>query len=149
MSVLRMNWGLKIVLLYGGFVVLIMTLVIASSKQNVDLVSDDYYEQELAYQDVIDASKNQSVLSSPLSIHADESALTIEFPKEHTQQSIKGNVHFYSPINELWDKKIDIDTKDGSLIVAREELVNTRYKVKVNWKVNDKNYYQESEITLY
>lgn len=149
MSALKVNWGLKIVLLYSGFVALILTLVIASSKQNVDLVSDNYYEQELAYQDVIDASKNQSTLSSPLSIHADESALMIEFPKEHAQQNIKGSVHFYSPINQLWDKKIDIDTKDGSLIVAREGLVNTRYKVKVNWKVNDKNYYQESEITLY
>lgn len=149
MSALRLNWGMKIAVLYGGFVALIMTLVIASSKQNVDLVANDYYEQELAYQDVINASKNQATLSKPLSIHADEQVLTIDFPKEHAVNEIKGSIHFYSPINEKWDKKVDIDTKTGSVVVARAELMNTRYKVKVNWKADSKDYYQESEITLY
>jgi len=41
-----MNWGLKITLLYVGFVAMILTLVFKASGEKVDLVTKDYYAQE-------------------------------------------------------------------------------------------------------
>ena len=49
-----MNWGYKILMVYVIFIAGILLLVFKSSSQNQDLVTEDYYEQELKYQQKID-----------------------------------------------------------------------------------------------
>lgn len=150
MSTMKFGWGSKIAFLYIGFVLLIIALVTGSMRQDVDLVTDNYYEQELAYQDVLDAGKNQAALSSPVSIHANETMVTFEFPSEFSQQMINGKVQFYSPMEETWDKVIAMNSIAGGILtVPRSELQKTKYKIKINWEAAGKKYYQESDINLF
>lgn len=149
MSTMKFSWGGRIVLLYGGFVALIITLVVGSMKQDFQLVADDYYQQEIQYQNVLNASKNQSELSTPARIFANETTLTIEFPEEFKGQFVNGNVHFYSPINEEWDKIVPFTNVEERLEVPRDELVKTRYQIKLTWQADGKDYYQESDINLF
>lgn len=148
MSTMKFGWGSRIAVLYGGFVVLIAALVTGSMRQDFDLVADDYYQQEIAYQGVLDAGKNQSALSAPVRVYANETAVMVEFPTDFTDQLINGSIHFYSPIEESWDREIKLANVLGGITIPRSELQNTRYKVKIRWTVNEKEYYQESEITL-
>lgn len=149
MSTLKLGWGTRIAFLYGGFVAIIATLVVGSMRQDFDLVADDYYQQEIAYQDVIDAGKNQSTLSQPASIHANESTVTIDFPAEFADQLITGNVHFYSPVEDAWDKEFAMNNIQSSMAIPRSNLQKTRYKIKLSWEANGKKYYQESDINLF
>lgn len=143
------SWGWRIALLYGGFVALIMTLVIRSSHQHFDLVSKDYYEKEIAYQQVIDASRNQSALSSAMEVHANATNVVIEMPAEFAGKSVIGSVQFYSPVNAAWDKKYPIRLVDNKIMIARSELKNTRYTIKIDCEAAGKKYYQETELNLY
>ena len=45
-----MNWGYKIMLAYVVFIAGILFLVFKSSSQKVELVTENYYEQELKFQ---------------------------------------------------------------------------------------------------
>lgn len=146
---MKFSWGWKITILYAGFVVLILTLVYKSSHQHFDLVSKDYYKDEIAYQNVLDAGKNQSGLSSPVSIHADDKVIVFEFPAEFNAMSFTGNIMFYSVTNAALDKKFDIQVEKNTVSIQRSKLENTSYKVKINWQVDKKAYYQESEINLH
>lgn len=146
---MKISWGWKIALLYSGFVVLIVSLVVASSHQHFDLVSKDYYGEEIAYQKVIDASKNQSALSQPIGIHANGSSVTFDFPEEFKDKALAGKIEFYSPVNAQWDHSFDINPEHNSVTVSRNTLQNTRYTIKISCTVEGKNYYQESEIMLH
>ncbi len=54
-----MSWGNKIAIAYSLFVVLMITLVTMCIKQkDIFLVSDDYYKQEIEFQDRIDKNNN-------------------------------------------------------------------------------------------
>ena len=59
---MRISWGIKITMLYMAFVVLIVTMVVASSHQHFDLVSDKYYADEIVYQKTIDAGKKPVII---------------------------------------------------------------------------------------
>ncbi|MEI8279214.1 MAG: FixH family protein [Bacteroidota bacterium] len=146
---MKLGWGWKIAVLYGGFVALILVLVIASNYQKIDLVSSKYYDAELAYQKVIDADKNQTALSMPVNIHANESAVSIEFPEMFKDKAITGDIEFYAPVNSEWDRNFQINTQNNIATILRSSLRNTRYTVKVSYKVDGKDYYQESEIFLH
>ena len=50
-----MNWGQKIILAYLTFIILLVVMAYQSFNTKVDLVAKDYYRQELAYQERIEA----------------------------------------------------------------------------------------------
>src|SRR5690606_1579223 len=104
MSVSKLSWGTKIAALYIGFATLIVTLVAASMRQDFDLVTPDYYEQEINYQQVIDADKNLATLTEKVGIDIQSTSVNITFPSAFAGQKIDGTVHFYSPVNKKWDK---------------------------------------------
>ena len=61
-----MNWGTKIILAFAGFIAVIFTLAYISMGQDVNLVSKDYYVQELAYEEQIQRIRNtQSLEQKP------------------------------------------------------------------------------------
>ena len=43
--------------------------------------------------------RNQSSLSEPVSIHANESSVTLELPAELKGKAISGSVYFYSAVH--------------------------------------------------
>ncbi len=149
MSTLKMNWGAKIAVLYIGFVVLIATLVFLSMKQDFQLVASDYYQQEIKYQEVIDAVKNQSTLSAPVGITASKDAVTLSLPGEFTGKAVTGTVDFYAAAKSEWDASFDLSAlQHNNLVVPRSRLHPTTYSVKIRWQSEGKTYYQESKLNL-
>ena len=146
---MKISWGIKIAILYVGFMGLIITLVVASSKQHFDLVSKDYYSEEVAYQKVIDAGKNQSELAAPISLHADAGNVIVDFPAELKDKAISGTIQFYSPVNSAWDQNMKVELVNNSMSIPRSKLRNTRYVIKISADAGGKKYYQETEINLH
>lgn len=145
---MKLNWGVKITILYSSFVVMMITLVVASTHQKFELVSDDYYKQELSYQDVIDATRNQASLSSSVRLDATGNFIEISFPQEFDGREIAGTVQFYSPIKADYDKQWPIAATGNKMLVEKRLLSKTAYKVKISYTVDQKDYYQESELNL-
>jgi len=148
MSTIRIGWGTRIALLYGGFVLLMATLVVSSMRQDFDLVSADYYEQELRYQEVIDAGKNQSVLSEAIALSLEDDLIVFTFPEEFSGAAVSGKVSFYSPVDASWDRSFEISTADNQMLIPKARLKSTAYQVKINWTSEGKDYYQETALTL-
>ncbi len=146
---MTIGWGWKITILYSVFVAMIVGLVIASSHQKIDLVSKDYYKDEIAYQKVLDASKNQASLEGALTIHADGREIFIEFPKEFSDKFLTGNVKLYSASHQEWDRNFPINTSGGRLSIPRSNLQHTLYTIKVSYTVGEKSYYSESQLDLH
>ena len=146
---MTIGWGWKIALVYAGFAAMIICLVVASNNQKVDLVSKDYYKDEIAYQGVIDASKNESNLAGSLSIHANTNEIIIEFPNDFNNKQLTGNVNLYSAANQDWDKDFAINVSGNKMIVPRSHLHKTLYTLRVTYVVDGKNFYYETQIDLH
>ena len=58
-----MNWGNKLILVFIVFAVMMSVLVYKSVNTKYDLVSKDYYKDELRYQDKIDGMHNAAKVS--------------------------------------------------------------------------------------
>jgi hypothetical protein len=145
---MKFSWGWKIAILYTGFAIMIGTLVVASNKQSVDLVSKQYYKEEIEYQKVIDASHNQAKLSGNVIIKANSNFVTISFPDEFKDKIVTGEVHFYAPANPQWDKVLPISTSQNNMTIPMQELHNTTYTIKIKYKVDGVEYYRESNVKL-
>ena len=77
-----MNWGHKITISFILFAIIIITMVTIAMRTDVNLVAPDYYEEELAYQEQIDRSKNFQGLSNKPTVQKIDNQILVTFPSE-------------------------------------------------------------------
>ncbi|MBI2271108.1 MAG: FixH family protein [Bacteroidetes bacterium] len=146
---IQMNWGHKIALLYIGFVAMIITLVFLASNQKVDLVSADYYDQEIKFQGKIDAINNMNTLSGTIVCEAKDKSVHISFPKELLEKNATGTIRLYRPSDASLDlqTKLIIDIKNDQ-VISSGKFKRGLYKMQINWKMENKDYYFEESIFM-
>ena len=143
-----MNWGKKILFFYLLFVAGIAFLVVKSMSQNEDLVTDDYYKQELKFQDKIDQSERTRQLKDSVKIITSNDNLTIKFPDDFKGHGIKGNIHVYCPNDEKLDKIQNFNIEDDNLNVEVSYPYHGLRTLKIEWEVDALSYYNEQKIFL-
>ncbi len=144
-----MNWGNKLVLVFVGFAALIGTLVYKSMNTKFELVSKDYYDDELRYQDKIDGRSNAAKISG-VSVAENTDAVIITLPAEQQGHNITGEAWFYCSSNASSDRKIALTTAvHNQLVVFKKDLVKTNYRLKLSWQDSTAQYYDEKQITVH
>ncbi|MCX6314787.1 MAG: FixH family protein [Sphingobacteriales bacterium] len=143
-----MNWGHKILFVYLAFVAGILFIVFKVSGEKDDLVTPDYYAQELKYQQRIDQTKRADALSAELQFVLKENQLQISFPKDFAGKLIKGNVLLYCPSDENRDIRKDFSVTDTSYTLSIPPGYKGAYELHVNWQVDGLDYYSEKKIVF-
>ena len=139
-----MNWGKSIALFYGVFVVSILAVVAFSFTQDVNLVTEDYYQQELVYEDQINRLKNTETLAEKPTITLKGLYVELVFPKELNP---KGSILFFRPSDSHKDKRVAISLgAEGSQQIDFSTEQAGLWKAKLTWKLGENEYYQEFVI---
>jgi hypothetical protein len=131
---------------YLVFVTGIGFLVYKASSQKFDLVTKDYYEQELKYQDVIDQSANTLKLSAPVIVEKKNGHLQIVFPAEMKDKLKAIDFYLYYPADAKKDFRKTIETKDNYLIEPLPTLMKGMYELKLSWQAEGVRYYFEKKL---
>lgn len=146
---MKLNWGHKLILVFIAFGCMMSYLVYRCIKTNVEMVSNDYYKDELVYQQVIDQTARANDLSEKLKIQKEGTAVVFHFPNEVKNTVVKGIAWFYCPANARKDRKIILNVNANGLQYAPErEFIPGNYIVKVNWNSSGKDYYSEQAISI-
>ena len=148
---MKFNWGTGIVIAIVGFMSFIMYFVITMSTNNSyshDLVTDKYYQQELKYQDEIDAEKNASTLKENIKVVRKKEGLQLKFPSGFNPKEIKGKVFLYRPSNKQLDFEIPISISNTYLLVPEKRLLGGRWNIIVTWNYKNKDYLFKKELNL-
>lgn len=148
--IMKFNWGYKILLVYLTFASGILYMVYLTSQQNRDLVSDNYYEEELVYQKVIDQSAKTTKLSAAVKIEADQlsSTLQIQLPSEFSGTNTLGKWSLYFAADRKMDLEGTINTNNGNQIIQIPEGRSGNYTCKLEWEADGQSYYFEKIIFL-
>ena len=94
---LNLSWGKRIAMLYIGFVALVAVMITMSMRQKIELVSPDYYDRELVFQNKIDEMNNANALSERVSHIITDNAFVIQFPTQFKGSTLNGDVLFFRP----------------------------------------------------
>lgn len=143
-----MNWGNKLLVVFGLFALLLGTLVYKAMHTRFDLVSSDYYKQELRYQQRIDGIANAARISAPV-VEQNATTLTIIMPEALKGMPVKGEAWFYRKSDAEADTRIALEPDaDGQQVISKKLLVAGPYQLKLDWKTGDTVYYVEKELKV-
>ncbi len=130
------------------FATLIGTLVYKAMHTRFDLVSTDYYKQELSYQQRIDGMTNAARIGAP-GIAQNAAAVIITMPEALKGLPVKGEAWFYRKNNADADARIALDINaDGQQTISKKLLVAGFYQLKIDWKAGGNTYYVEKELQV-
>lgn len=146
---MKLNWGTGIVIAFIAFISFIMYFVInmnTNKKYDHDLVTDDYYKEELEFQDDIDKEKNAKELSKNVQWEKVSNGLRLTFPETFDINKITGKVFLYRPSNKQFDFEIPISLSNHYLLIPDSRLLDGRWNIKVYWQYNGKSFLYKKEI---
>jgi len=146
---MKFNWGTGIVLAFILFISFIMYFVISmntNKKYNHDLVSEEYYQLELEFQNDINKEKNALTLVQNIQWEKSEKGLVVLFPKEIDFKEVTGKVFLYRPSNKQLDFETTISLSDYNLLIPDKRLLDGRWNIKVDWQYKGKSYLYKKEI---
>ena len=145
-----MNWGHMITISFVVFAAIIITMVTISMKQDVNLVAQDYYEEELAYQDQIDRINNFASLATKPTIIQTSGAINLTFPEELAQSMANGTIHLFRPSDSAVDQKhpLALD-KTGNQVITLTNIQKGLWKLKLGWTTTSGlQYYHEQSVVF-
>lgn len=146
---MTLNWGHKLTIAFIAFAGFIFFMVYKTTQSHFDLVSKDYYKDELAYQQVIDGTNLANQLSSGIAIKQENGELNIQFPQEMKQKKATGTIFFYCSADSRRDKKFEIQlTEEASQKIEARSILPGQYLVKINWQTDNQNYYNEQTVNV-
>ncbi|GAA4239112.1 FixH family protein [Postechiella marina] len=146
---MKFNWGTGIVLAFIGFISFIMYFIItmnSGNKYDHDLVSEDYYADELQYQNDINKLENTKTLTTNVRYERTDAGLLITFPERFDYKQITGNMFLYRPSNKQLDFETAISLSNSNLLIPDNRLVDGRWNIKIDWEYHGKSYLFKESI---
>jgi hypothetical protein len=143
-----MNWGKWIIVSFILFAAFIATLVTVCVRQDVSLVSKDYYKEELVYQDQIGRIQNASLLATKPTIKVvNQNTLQIGF--EQFNEIEKGELQLFRPSNAAMDQKFQFSASNTpTQQFSTETLDKGMYRARMVWTMQGKEFFIEEVIFI-
>jgi hypothetical protein len=139
----RFHWGWRIGIIYTTFALATIGFMIFSFTQKVDLVSKQYYADELKHDAKMLAEKNAMDLQEELSLISEGNLLTVRFPNIPDG----GTVHLYRPSESDMDKKLTITPDKTEQAFSIAQLASGLWIAKVEWKSGNTTFYAEQRFS--
>lgn len=144
-----MNWGNKLLLVFVVFGGGISYMVYRCMQTPVDLVSEHYYKDELAYQRVIDGTRQANALSGKVALDLTAGGIRVQLPSEMRDRSVRGSVQLYCPADASRDRFFPLVIETGGRAeISAANLVSGRYTVKISWAANGVGYFSEQPFLI-
>ena len=132
----KISWGTGIVIGIVVFVVISITMTVIFMTQDVSLVSDNYYEKSLSYQDEIDKQSRTKSLDEQVKINYNGEVINIAFPSTYLNKEIPGEIFFYRPSDPKLDFKLPLQLVEGNQIIPVSRLEKGFWRIKLNWTMD-------------
>jgi hypothetical protein len=142
-------WPYGIIAFFVVLVCALAAVVTIAVTHSESMVSENYYEQELKYQDHIDSAARGQESGATIRLDARDGKLLVAVPATQVAQGVSGAVEFYRPSTPALDRTVPFKPgADGSQTMDVTKLAGGLWEVRVQWRAGGEGYFLEEKITL-
>jgi nitrogen fixation protein FixH len=148
----RNLWPYAIIATFVLFASYIGYMVQRALRTDVELVSPDYYKQELAYQQRMESVARTAALPAPVRVRYEAAAqrLTLELPATLAGTDVQGHVRFFRPS----DQKLDFTLRFAPTGQPARQLLSTarlqpgHWRLRLDFTAGGQAYFIEEELSI-
>ena len=143
-------WPISIVAVFVLLFCGITAVIVIAATHSDSMVSENYYEQELTYQNQIDSTARAQ--KSGAAITADSAGgnvLTVCVPASQLTQNFSGTIELYRPSDPKLDQALKLVPRaDGTQKLDSSRLAAGLWLVRLKWSAAGLDYFLEKKITV-
>jgi nitrogen fixation protein FixH len=143
-----MNWGKAMAMAMIAFAGMMAYFLVRAAQNPEPLISEHYYEQELTYQDRIDAGSRTLGLSGKVRFTATRERITVEFPDQVKDRTIRGDLLLLRADVAGEDRSVAIPNATGGSFEEAITLRSGRYIAQLEWRADSVKYYSEEQLLV-
>ena len=142
---MNFNWGTGIAIFSACFMLMILGFVVNSFQHRTELVADDYYQQELQYQNRIEEQNNARAIGGEVKLSYQKGQLELLYPSTNWE----GDIAFFRPSNSQMDFTLPITMDSNQLqLISGERLASGLWRLRFSWQLNGQAYYTEQSLVI-
>jgi hypothetical protein len=145
----KMSWGTGIVVVIAVFFIIMAVMITIAMTHSTDLVTENYYDKELKYQDRITSIQRTAGVKDCIRMVQEGNVLVVKIAGEAASSDLTGSIIFYNPA----DKQKDF-TVTMALDSLRTQHISTGaiakglWKVQASWKSRGGEYFAEQPLVV-
>jgi len=123
------------------------TVVVVMVSKKVELVTPDYYAQDLKHGERMAQQERANALEKPVEIQreTENGNILVTFP----DGVANGTITLYRPSNPALDRAVDIDLNENNQqIIPGVELAGGLWRVQCQWRQNELDYYYSEALVV-
>ena len=147
----RTLWPYAIIATFVLFAAYIGYMVQQAMHSSVDLVSADYYQQELAYQQRMETVARTAALPVAVAIthEAAVSQLHLQLPPSFAGKRIEGQLHFFRPSDLTLDFTLPLQpSADLAQRISTQKMARGLWRVRLDFTADGQAYFLEKDLTI-
>lgn len=146
---MKINWGVGITIVILIFTIVTLAFVYFAFSQDVNLVREDYYAEELKYESKIEKIKRAKRLETPLKVSVIGKVIHFGFPQNFKSNNVDGKILLYRPSDRGRDIifSVLLDSLNQQ-IISSNKMLKGMWKAQIDWSVNDTTYFNEEIIMV-
>ena len=141
---MKFNWGHGIVLVLVLFGLWIGTMVYLTTQHPIDLVTENYYDTEEAYQERQLRSERAHRLAEKIEVQPQDGFLLIQFPSDLKTEAIEGVVTFYNPRDKKLDFELPLQKGNPSQKLDIAHIAKGKWTIKISLPGAQGYYFEEN-----
>ncbi|MFY7991456.1 MAG: FixH family protein [Fluviicola sp.] len=140
-----MNWGKGIVIGMILFMSFIVTLVVIMVSNKSDLVAEDYYNKELAYNEQFDAMQHYANAGEEIVLDIVKDTLYLRFPEVFRKGKV--TVSLSRPDNQAQDTQFELTALE-EVMIPTAKMPKGAFDCKITGNYGGKPYEFSKSIML-
>jgi hypothetical protein len=144
-------WPVSIIAFFTVAILGCVTFVTFCSQHPADLISPNYYEDEVRYQAQIDRMKltQQQAAGASVSYDAATKHIKLSLGSDKSGSKASGQILLYRPsaLNQDRQLQLNLNTK-GEQILDGASLLPGLWRVRVSWTMDQNQYFIDRQIVV-
>ncbi|MBL8000704.1 MAG: FixH family protein [Flavobacteriales bacterium] len=146
---MKLNWGHGIFAALALFIGMMAWFMVRAINNPEELVTEDYYKEELRYQERIDGKGMAAAAGEPVRCEAGTGRVDVIFPAAVKGAKVTGTIRFMKPNDSRADRVVPlvIDSAGRCAVDTRDWMLGA-YHVEVDWLLDGVARVSEDHIDL-
>lgn len=146
---MRFNWGTGIAATLTVFVGMMAWFAVRAMNNQEQLVTEDYYQQELRYQSDINRMSGTMRDHAQVAITTNGDIITLRFPAPANGAAITGTLHLMRPSDINGDRTVQVTADNTGLATAKVDGMGKGiYQLRLDWNDGGTDRLQEQRLEI-
>ena len=143
-TTMKWNHGIAAALLL--FIAMMSYLIVQSTRAHIDLVTPDYYQEELKHEERMEQKRNALQWGNISAAPTSNDGFTVSFPDSIVSNQLVGELTFYDPADSKNDFTEPLHFDETNTHHAKKKKKKGKRNLQLHWNYNGKEYFVDKII---